>query len=52
MSTSTITRWFARLPVFGAPRRRHQAWLDLVASSDHLKRDLGIIDGVTTRHHE
>ena len=52
MTTPALTRWLRHLPFVGHQHRRHQTWLDLVASSDHLKRDLGIIDGVNTRHHD
>ncbi len=41
--------WFNRartvLVRLRASRARHVATLDLMAASDHIKRDLGLIDG-------
>jgi len=46
----TLVRWFY-LPFAGRERRRRQAWLDLAASSEHIKRDLGLLDCIITRRH-
>ena len=39
-----LPRWSAPLP-FSAARRRRQATLDLIHSSPHLLRDIGVSEG-------
>lgn len=39
-----LSRWLARLIEASTPRRRHPL-LDIRTLPDHLKRDMGILDG-------